>query len=89
MVDNFRTDVDVLHLLFSSPTPHITWKKRDKPLASRARLLSGGAVLEIPDVQLEDEGLYTCTVNNSIGSAMTKGLVFVNGKKKSVFPSHN
>uniref|UniRef100_A0A8C4QDT7 Contactin 1 n=1 Tax=Eptatretus burgeri TaxID=7764 RepID=A0A8C4QDT7_EPTBU len=61
-----------------NPTPHITWKRRDKPLASRARLLSGGAVLEIPDVQLEDEGLYTCTASNSMGSQMTNGEVVVN-----------
>uniref|UniRef100_UPI00358EB1FB contactin-1-like n=1 Tax=Myxine glutinosa TaxID=7769 RepID=UPI00358EB1FB len=61
-----------------NPTPHITWKRQDKPMAVRARRLSGGAVLEISNVQLEDEGLYSCTATNSKGSQFSNGEVIVN-----------
>lgn len=57
------------------PEPQITWSKGDKILTSsevmELKYKGGKATLTIKEVFPEDEGEYTCTALNSIGSVTT------------------
>ncbi|KAM9324527.1 hemicentin-1 [Gastrophryne carolinensis] len=52
------------------PAPMLTWLKDGIPVSSssgRIQILSGGRVLTIANVQLEDTGKYTCVAVNAAG----------------------
>ncbi|XP_053098888.1 hemicentin-1 isoform X3 [Hemicordylus capensis] len=51
------------------PHPSITWLKYGQPipLTSSVRILSGGRMLRLMQVNLEDVGRYTCVVTNIAG----------------------
>ena len=55
-----------------SPTPEVTWLKDGVPLVEdRIRITVTNnnllSELQIQDVQLDDTGLYTCSVSNNLG----------------------
>ncbi|KAG8584632.1 hypothetical protein GDO81_004697 [Engystomops pustulosus] len=50
-----------------NPVPTISWRKVNGFIPSKARLRKSQAVLEIPNVQLEDAGTYECKAENSRG----------------------
>ncbi|XP_069093155.1 hemicentin-2 isoform X1 [Pleurodeles waltl] len=52
-----------------SPPPIVSWFYEGVPLASgnRVRLLSGGHVLQLTHLQVQDRGSYSCLVTNSAG----------------------
>ena len=58
------------------PEPQITWAKSGKAISSSEimdlKYKGGVATLTINEVFPEDEGVYTCTATNSIGSTETK-----------------
>lgn len=67
-----------LHLqcaVAGDPDPQITWSKNGKPISSSEivdlKYKAGTATLTINEVFPEDEGTYTCTATNSIGSTDT------------------
>lgn len=64
-----------LILLFCrhSPVPTITWRKINGNIPKKARLRKSQAVLEIPNVQLEDSGTYECKAENPRGGTAFKG----------------
>uniref|UniRef100_A0A8D2KTM3 Hemicentin 1 n=1 Tax=Varanus komodoensis TaxID=61221 RepID=A0A8D2KTM3_VARKO len=51
------------------PHPSITWLKFGQPvsLGSAVRILSGGRMLRLMQVNVEDSGRYTCVVTNLVG----------------------
>ncbi|XP_053911971.1 contactin-5 isoform X2 [Cuculus canorus] len=56
-----------------NPVPTISWRKVNGHNPSKARLRKSQAVLEIPNVQLEDAGMYECKAENSRGRNVFRG----------------
>ncbi|XP_054020520.1 contactin-5 isoform X2 [Dryobates pubescens] len=56
-----------------NPVPTISWRKVNGHNPSKARLRKSQAVLEIPNVQLEDAGVYECKAENSRGRNVFRG----------------
>lgn len=56
-----------------SPVPTITWRKINGNIPKKARLRKSQAVLEIPNIQLEDSGTYECKAENPRGGTAFKG----------------
>uniref|UniRef100_A0AAX7TM21 Contactin-5 n=1 Tax=Astatotilapia calliptera TaxID=8154 RepID=A0AAX7TM21_ASTCA len=54
-----------------NPVPTITWRKINGNIPKKARLRKSQAVLEIPNIQLEDSGTYECKAENPRGSTDT------------------
>jgi roundabout axon guidance receptor 2 len=60
------------------PKPQIEWKKDNsiESLPLKAQITDSG-VLQIPNLQLEDEGEYTCVASNQLGTVESKAYLFV------------
>ncbi|KAM7398986.1 hypothetical protein PAMP_018283 [Pampus punctatissimus] len=56
-----------------NPVPTITWRKINGNIPKKARLRKSQAVLEIPNIQLEDSGTYECKAENPRGGTSFKG----------------
>uniref|UniRef100_A0A7N6BD67 Contactin-5 n=1 Tax=Anabas testudineus TaxID=64144 RepID=A0A7N6BD67_ANATE len=56
-----------------NPVPTITWRKINGNIPKKARLRKSQAVLEIPNIQLEDSGTYECKAENPRGGTAFKG----------------
>ncbi|XP_053561563.1 contactin-5 [Bombina bombina] len=56
-----------------NPVPTISWRKVSGYIPSKARLRKSQAVLEIPNVQLEDAGTYECKAENNRGKNAFRG----------------
>ncbi|XP_033962060.1 ADAMTS-like protein 1 isoform X1 [Pseudochaenichthys georgianus] len=65
-----------------NPEPSLTWTKNGKELHynSRVGLLSSGS-LRIQSPSKPDEGLYTCTANNRLGTTSLSSLLQITGGK--------
>lgn len=63
-----------LSVLTPSPVPTIVWRRADgKPIARKARRHQSDGILEIPNFQQEDAGLYECVAENSRGKNVARG----------------
>ncbi|KAM4590491.1 contactin-5 isoform 1-T2 [Fundulus diaphanus] len=60
-----------------NPVPTITWRKINGIFPKKARLRKSQAVLEIPNIQLEDSGTYECKAENTRGGTAFKGHLLV------------
>uniref|UniRef100_A0A914X2C9 Ig-like domain-containing protein n=1 Tax=Plectus sambesii TaxID=2011161 RepID=A0A914X2C9_9BILA len=64
-----------------SPTPTVTWYKNQQPIREDMRIMmsceSGVAQLSIYGTRTEDNGLYTCRVENNIGMRETSCQVYI------------
>ncbi|KAG7332852.1 hypothetical protein KOW79_002987 [Hemibagrus wyckioides] len=60
-----------------NPVPTITWRKINGNIPKKARLRKSQAVLEIPNIQLDDAGSYECKADNSRGGTSFRGHVQV------------
>ncbi|XP_056622405.1 contactin-5 isoform X4 [Triplophysa dalaica] len=56
-----------------NPVPTITWRKMSGNIPKKARLRKSQAVLEIPNIQLEDSGSYECKAENTRGGTSYRG----------------
>ncbi|XP_021121711.1 contactin-4 isoform X3 [Heterocephalus glaber] len=57
-----------------NPVPTIAWRRADgKPIARKARRHKSNGILEIPNFQQEDAGLYECVAENSRGKNVARG----------------
>ena len=63
-----------------SPKPTIKWIVGATGRQKRYTVLNDGT-LEVPNVDLEDEGNYTCIANNSYGTLKRTTSVSILGKK--------
>lgn len=68
-----------------SPVPTITWRKINGNIPKKARLRKSQAVLEIPNIQLEDSGTYECKAENPRGGTAFKGHLQVYSESEHVF----
>ncbi|XP_008307194.2 contactin-5 [Cynoglossus semilaevis] len=59
--------------LGNSPVPTITWRKINGNIPKKARLRKSQAVLEIPNIQVDDSGTYECKAENPRGGTAFKG----------------
>ncbi|OCT93246.1 contactin-5 isoform X1 [Xenopus laevis] len=67
------TTVKMECFALGNPVPTISWRKVSGFIPSKARLRKAQAVLEIPNVQLEDAGTYECKAENSRGKNAFRG----------------
>ncbi|XP_008846890.1 contactin-5 [Nannospalax galili] len=67
------TTVKMECFALGNPVPTITWMKVNGYIPSKSRLRKSQAVLEIPNLQLEDAGFYECTAENSRGKNSFRG----------------
>jgi hypothetical protein len=64
------------------PETKVIWHKNGKPINSPdiKTIIDGKrGRLQITDTTLQDEGLYECSVTNSVGNATEKTQIFVGG----------
>ncbi|KAG8249764.1 Hemicentin-1 [Homalodisca vitripennis] len=62
-----------------TPVPRTTWTQHGQPLHNSRIFVSDPGELFIKDAQVEDEGNYTCTVENMFGKATYQIAVKVTG----------
>uniref|UniRef100_A0A8C6C5Q7 Contactin-5 n=1 Tax=Monodon monoceros TaxID=40151 RepID=A0A8C6C5Q7_MONMO len=67
------TTVKMECFALGNPVPTITWMKVNGYIPGKARLRKSQAVLEIPNVQLDDAGMYECRAENSRGKNSFRG----------------
>ncbi|XP_029458249.1 contactin-5 isoform X2 [Rhinatrema bivittatum] len=67
------TTVKMECFALGNPVPTISWRKIGGYIPSKSRLRKSQAVLEIPNVQLEDGGTYECKAENSRGKNAFRG----------------
>ncbi|XP_055970755.1 contactin-5 isoform X2 [Sorex fumeus] len=67
------TTVKMECFALGNPVPTITWLKVSGYIPSKARLRKSQAVLEIPNIQLEDAGIYECRAENARGKNSFRG----------------
>uniref|UniRef100_A0A8D2Q5V0 Myosin light chain kinase, smooth muscle n=2 Tax=Varanus komodoensis TaxID=61221 RepID=A0A8D2Q5V0_VARKO len=71
-----------------TPVPQITWLLNGKPIQYAHSLFEGGiAKLTVQDALPEDDGVYTCLVENSAGRASCSAQVTVRGGLESAPPA--
>ena len=90
MCKYFLYDSVALTLYFHSSIPHspvptITWRKINGNIPKKARLRKSQAVLEIPNIQLEDSGTYECKAENPRGGTAFKGHLQVYSESSLTF----
>ena len=61
------------------PFPTVAWLKDNSTIPSRIQLSSWNRSLVISDVQINDEGTYTCQAENRAGSTSSTAQVEVKG----------
>lgn len=70
-----------LFFLFS-PVPTISWRRADgKQIPRKARRHRSSGLLEIPNFQQEDAGLYECVAENVRGKNVARGQLTFYGKQ--------
>lgn len=74
------------HGFLFSPVPQINWRRTDGlPFPSKIKLRKSNGMIEIPNFQQEDAGLYECITENSRGKNIARGRLTYYGRKLS-FP---
>ena len=68
------------------PVPKIAWTRGNETLPSDGRMSAKNGTLVIVEVETSDSGNYTCTADNTAGTASVSSNVTVAGKK--VIPHH-
>lgn len=72
------------HCLVFSPVPQINWRRTDGlPFPSKIKLRKSNGMIEIPNFQQEDAGLYECITENSRGKNIARGRLTYYGRKPS------
>uniref|UniRef100_A0A8D0HB37 Contactin 4 n=1 Tax=Sphenodon punctatus TaxID=8508 RepID=A0A8D0HB37_SPHPU len=68
------TTVKLECFALGNPVPTISWRRADgKQIARKARRHKSSSILEIPNFQQEDAGLYECVAENVRGKNVARG----------------
>ncbi|XP_053725357.1 contactin-2 isoform X1 [Synchiropus splendidus] len=62
---------------YGNPVPRLQWRKVDGLIPSKAGASVNAPILLLPDLTLDDEGLYECEASNSEGSDVYRGRITV------------
>lgn len=74
------SNVGIIYLLFSRPTPQVDWEKVDGDLPKgRETKENYGKTLKIENVSFRDKGVYRCTATNLHGWATHDFHVVIEG----------
>ena len=71
--------------MYGDPPPSVYWVRNGSRVISRAEFSNGNTGLEIRNISVEDEGVYTCLTENRAGNDSFSATVEVKGvlvKKK-------
>lgn len=72
------------HYFPFSPVPQINWRRTDGlPFPSKIKLRKSNGMIEIPNFQQEDAGLYECITENLRGKNIARGRLTYYGRKLS------
>ncbi|XP_056293946.1 contactin-3 [Pseudoliparis swirei] len=64
-----------------NPVPEISWRRTSGiPFPSKVKMKNSNAVLEIPNVQQEDSGMYECIAENRRGKNAARGRISFHAK---------
>ncbi|XP_014878868.1 contactin-3-like [Poecilia latipinna] len=64
-----------------NPVPEISWRRPSGvPFPSKVKMKNSNAVLEIPNFQQEDAGMYECIAENRRGKNAARGRISYHGK---------
>lgn len=75
------------HYFLFSPVPQINWRRTDgMPFPSKIKLRKSNGMIEIPNFQQEDAGLYECITENSRGKNIARGRLTYYGRKLFSIP---
>ena len=83
MTQSLHDNVSISCAFNGSPIPEVIWKRDEEKLILDDRIKATScptsSVLIINDVQYSDEGQYSCTVTNPLGSDVIEMDLFVEG----------
>lgn len=76
----------MLFIYLAQPTAEIVWDKDGNLIGDDSSFRidyygDGRATLYIPEAFFDDQGYYTCTATNSLGTSRTTARLTVEGKK--------
>lgn len=74
---------------YLSPIPSYNWTRLDGPMPRHARLESYNRVLSIPNVKVEDQGEYMCTIFNDKASLQKSVRLNVQSEPNFTIPLTN
>uniref|UniRef100_A0A8B9PTZ1 Contactin 4 n=1 Tax=Apteryx owenii TaxID=8824 RepID=A0A8B9PTZ1_APTOW len=82
------TTVKLECFALGNPVPTISWRRADgKQIPRKARRHRSSGVLEIPNFQQEDAGLYECVAENVRGKNVARGQLTFYGKQTASQPN--
>uniref|UniRef100_A0A8C0HRZ8 Contactin 4 n=1 Tax=Buteo japonicus TaxID=224669 RepID=A0A8C0HRZ8_9AVES len=80
------TTVKLECFALGNPVPTISWRRADgKQIPRKARRHRSSGLLEIPNFQQEDAGLYECVAENVRGKNVARGQLTFYGKQTAYF----
>lgn len=81
-IKDFKQNCLKSHYSLFSPVPQINWRRTDGlPFPSKIKLRKSNGMIEIPNFQQEDAGLYECITENSRGKNIARGRLTYYGKE--------
>lgn len=81
-IKDFKQNCLKSHYSLFSPVPQINWRRTDGlPFPSKIKLRKSNGMIEIPNFQQEDAGLYECITENSRGKNIARGRLTYYGRK--------
>lgn len=87
-IKDFKQNCLKSHYSLFSPVPQINWRRTDGlPFPSKIKLRKSNGMIEIPNFQQEDAGLYECITENSRGKNIARGRLTYYGRKPLFCPS--
>lgn len=87
-IKDFKQNCLKSHYSLFSPVPQINWRRTDGlPFPSKIKLRKSNGMIEIPNFQQEDAGLYECITENSRGKNIARGRLTYYGRKLLFSPS--
>ena len=63
-----------------APKPVLTWLRNGEPLTAENGVEENSAVLSITELSVDEQGRYTCTASNVLGSDSGSSYLSVLGK---------